>query len=124
MEKKVTYSAIVLDEKSRSKILSNLFIPDGWKIIAHHCTICLKGLPDEWKDRIGETIQITATEWGKTQKAIAIKIDDFERLMPGTSHVTVAINEEIGGKPKDSNEIDSWHFMGTTLNLTGTIEEL
>jgi len=126
MEKKILYSAIVLDDSSRSKILSAVAIPDGWKFIGHHFTIKLGELNDEEKKsyRIGESVTLICTKAGRTNKALALKVDNQTRFMDGTPHITVAVNVTAGGKPKDSNNIALFYEPVDKLILTGTIQEI
>lgn len=51
MEKRVLYSAVVLDEKSRTKLLERVgaLIPKNYEVIAHHMTIKLGELHPEQK---------------------------------------------------------------------------
>ena len=120
---KVLYSAIVLDNESHQKILDTIHIPEGWKTYAHHMTLSLSQLPEEWKNRIGEKVILNVDKVGSTDKAMALRVSNFERLMPGTPHITVAVDWENGGRPKDSNQIKDWTFK-IDLSLTGTIQEV
>lgn len=127
-KKKVLYSSIELIDSSKIKIINEIVIPEGWKRIKDlHCTICLGELPPEWKSRIGDIVRLYASEYGfdPENKVLAIKIDNFKRLIPGASHITVAINEENSGKPKDSNNIIDWQPLpNKILILTGIIQEI
>jgi len=60
----VLYSAVVLDTASRTFLLDFVddYIPEGWKVIAHHMTINLGELKD--KTDIGEEVTLTVTEVG------------------------------------------------------------
>lgn len=122
--KKILYSAIVLDDISRSKILSKVPIPEGWKIIAHHMTLCLGELPEKYKHLIGDYTSIVCSAIGQAEKAIALKVESPERFIPGQAHITVAINESAGAKPKDSNEITEWTPFQGKLLLGGLVEEI
>ena len=101
-------------------------IPKGWKFIGHHFTIKLGELNDEQKKsyRIGETVTLVCTKAGRTDKALALKVDNQTRLMDGTPHITVAVNEANGGKPKHSNDIALFYEPIGELTLTGTIQEV
>lgn len=122
--KKVQYSAIVLDEASHSKLLARIHVPEGWKTFAHHMTLCMGQLPESYKDRIGELVELVCIESGRTDTAIAVKVDNVKRIMPGTAHITVAVNVAEGGKPKDSNEITDWSRMHESFVLLGRIQEV
>ena len=124
MDKKVLYSAVVLDDISKTKILNSVQIPDGWEIICHHFTLCLGAVPEDKKYLLGKNVELIGNQIGQTDKALALKVNNFQRFMPGTSHITIAINKSAGAKPKDSNEINIWNDLGTTLYLSGNVEEI
>lgn len=122
--KKISYSAVLLDEASRENLISKLkpFIPEGWKIIAHHMTINMGPLKD--KGEVGKNVTITADHWAKDDKAMAVTVSGYERKMPGTAHVTIAINAEMGAKPKDSNNLAGWQPISNPITLSGTVAEV
>lgn len=122
---KIKYASLILDDKSNSKLLSSVghLIPDGWKVYAHHMTINFgKGLPDYLKDDLGKTKQIIATAIGKSDKALAVKVEGYhsDNEIP---HVTIAINVKEGGKPVMSNDIKDWQPLQSHINLSGKINE-
>ena len=121
-KKPVSYSAVVLDEKSRKSIIDRCSIPDGWKVYAHHMTIKMGELPEDMKHRIGETVTLTINKYGQSDMATAvgIKTDLSQNKIP---HVTVAINIIEGGKPKNSNDIKDWISL-PPFQVTGTIQEI
>lgn len=120
---KVSYSAVVLNDKSKNEILKIVEIPDGWKIINHHMTIKLGELPEELKSEIGKTVTLKVTKKGLSDKALAVGIETTlsKNKIP---HVTVAINAKGGAKPKDSNDIEDWEDLETPIYLKGRIEEV
>lgn len=120
---KVSYSAVVLNPQSKDAILNHLSIPNDWKIICHHMTIKLGELPENLKGKVGERVTLKVTELGKSDKAIAVKVetDLSQNAIP---HITVAINAKAGAKPKDSNDIKEWTPLEETFTVTGRIEEV
>lgn len=120
---KVSYSAVVLDQKSKEAILNHLSIPNDWKIICHHMTIKMGELPENMKGRINEKVTLKVSELGKSDKAIAVKVDTYlsQNAIP---HITVAINAKAGAKPKDSNDIKEWTPLDETFTVSGRIEEV
>jgi hypothetical protein len=124
-EKKASYSAVVLDEASHMALLDSMkeHIPEGWKEYAHHMTINLGPLKGD-RGEIGKTVTITASSWDINDKAIAVAVDGYERKMPGTAHVTVAVNSSSGGKPKDSNDLSNWKPLEKPISLNGTVLEV
>lgn len=123
--KRVAYSAVVLDETSHAALLNMMqpHIQEGWKTYAHHMTINMGPLKGDKSD-IGKTVTLTSRAWDSSDKAVAVAVDGYERRMPGTAHVTVAVNVTGGGKPKDSNDLKDWKPLEKPLSLTGTVTEV
>ena len=121
----ISYSAVVLNLASQKRILSLLkdMIPSDWKIICHHMTICMGELPVDLKPFLGHSVELTVTGIGMSDKALAVRVEGFDSNK-SVPHVTVAINEKNGGKPKDSNDIKSWGEFNGSLNLWGHVEEV
>lgn len=121
---KISYTAIILDNQSHNILLEKLkpFIPDGWKIYAHHMTINLG--PSKDKEILGKNFSLMATEWAKDDKVIAVGVDGFTLKDGRKPHVTVAVNTEGGGKPKDSNQLQNWQPISNPIALTGTAKEV
>ena len=118
------FASLVLDEKSRSKLLNEVsqYIPSGWKVIAHHMTINFgKGLPEDLKGDLGKTKAIRATEIGISDMAIAVKVLGYhsDNNIP---HVTIAVNPN-GGKPVMSNDITDWKPLELPIQLNGVVTE-
>lgn len=123
--KRIAYSAVVLDESSHAALLEAMrqHIPEGWKDYAHHMTINLGPLKGDRSD-IGKTVTLDAHSWDVSEKAAAVAVGGYERRIPGTAHVTVAVNVTGGGKPKDSNDLKDWKPLEKPLSLTGTVTEV
>lgn len=119
---KVSYSAVVLDKQSKDIVLKNVDVPNGWKIFAHHMTISLGSLPEQFKNLLGKKQKLRVTKLGKSDKAIALGVDS-ELSLNKIPHITVAINTSIGAKPKDSNEIQDWEDI-EPFELVGHVEEV
>jgi hypothetical protein len=135
--KNVMYSAIVLDEKSRQELLQRFVYGDDefndWIKICHHMTICMGELPEHIKRYwLDEEVELVITHIGRSDKALAVKVEGFFTLNKKTSfefeiidripHITIAINP-IDGAPKDSNYITNWEKI-ETIKLTGVVEEI
>lgn len=109
----ILYSAVVLDNASRTKLLNMVSdrIPEGWSVIAHHMTINLGPLKD--KTDIGTEVTLIVTDVGMTDKAMAVRVSGYPSKNENP-HVTIAVNPD-GGAPKMSNEITKWqpvrHFV-------------
>ena len=125
MDKRVIYTAVMLDEKTR-EILKQEFahlVPDGWDWIAHHMTITLGELPENLKTTmLGERVNLVVESLGINDKVIAIGVDGYysKNAKP---HITLAVNRANGGKPVMSNQIEDWKPHTINKLLTGTVEE-
>lgn len=121
---RVLYSAVVLDGKSRTRLLQAFAkdIPEGWKTIAHHMTIVFgKGLDD--KSEVGKQVELTVTELGISDMAMAVKVEGYPTAN-AIPHITLAINVAEGGKPVMSNNITNWVKLGINLKLNGIVTEI
>ena len=123
---KVLYSAVVLDNESKDKLVNALSkkLPEGWTVFAHHMTISFgKGLDD--KSEIGKSVTLVVTELGLSDKAMAVKVEGYptNNKIP---HVTVAVNTANGGKPFNSNQIKEWAVLDLVeiLELHGVVTEV
>lgn len=118
----ILYSAVVLDEKSRSRLLAAFgsVLPEGWTPIAHHMTISFgKSVPN--KEDLGKTVQLKVTELGKSDMAIAVRVDGYpsKNEIP---HITLGVNPE-GGKPVMSNLITDWKPV-KEVKLSGVVTNI
>jgi hypothetical protein len=122
---RITYSAVVLDKKSRSRLLEYMshYIPNHFEVIAHHMTINMGELKPEMKDRIGEQVTLKVVSVGISDMALAVGVEGFpsKNAIP---HVTVAINRKEGAKPFMSNKITNWQPVQFALDLTGVVTEV
>lgn len=132
----ITYSAIILDDKSKNLLLSTFIYPNpeflDWKKFADHSTICMGELPEHLKRYwLDEEITLTATHLGISDKSVAVKVQGFfnlsknSDLLPEESkiqHITLAINP-IDAKPVDSHNIIDWQSIAP-LKLRGVIKEI
>ena len=133
MEQSISYSGVVLDDKSRQQLL-NLDIPEGWEPVAHHMTITLgplahkKGKHDFSEAYpVGSEVEIPVVAIGIDERAMAVKVQPPSEVSKKISfpHVTVAVNREGGGKPFHSNKIPEENFQPLTgITLRGTVEEV
>ena len=123
-EDKILYSAVVLDDESRTKLLQTFQIPEGWKPIAHHMTIIFgKGLDD--KSEVGKEVELTVTELGVSDMAMAVKVEGYPSAN-AIPHITLAVNVAKGGKAVMSNNITNWDKvdLGYSLKLYGNVTEI
>ena len=136
--KGIAYTALVLDEASRQKLMK--FVPDGWTPHCHHMTLIAptvqKGrrLPEYY---LNQEATVTVRLIARDDKVIAGIIDPtLPGGPPGDSlpidgpafpHVTIATNPSTGGKPYMSNNLDPRRrimYLGNPIILSGVIREL
>ena len=140
----MSYSAIVLDEASKSKLLAALKdqIPVEWEVIAHHMTLCMGGLfgsknnTKDFSHLRGKKASFDIIKVGKSNRAMAVIVDTsaffctpaiehFKSLpkAPKFFHITVAIDRKNGAKPVDSNFITEFTDI-SPIELSGEIQEV
>ena len=127
--KRVSYSAVVLDESSKIKLI-NLFkpmIPEGWEIIAHHMTIKMGALDKDTQEKQdmedGKLIELKVIDYAIDNLVMAVGVEGY----PTTNtkpHITLAVNRADGGKPFFSNKLTEWRPLGFPLTLTGKVTEV
>lgn len=126
MGKKVSYCAVVLDEKGKNILASKVGneIPEDWKPIMHHMTIGFgKSLEDLGLNEYeGQTVELVVEALGKSKMAIAVKVNGFKTLN-NIPHITIAINANEGGKPVMSNDITNWENI-KSFTITGIIKNV
>lgn len=126
---KISYSGVVLDDKSRTKLIKvfERMIPKDWEIIARHMTIKLGGLEDgskEKQDMEDETeIHLNVTDYAIDDKVMAVGVKGYESTN-AKAHITMAVNRAEGGKPFMSNKLTDWRKIGFSFDLNGKIVEV
>ena len=121
----VSYSAVVLDEKSRSRLLERFkgMIPEGWEIIAHHMTINMGEIDPKYTKFLGLPVRLSVDDIAMDDNVIAVGVSGFggNNLHP---HITLAVNRQNGGKPMMSNNLTNWEKLKRPLLLTGKVTEV
>lgn len=122
---KVSYSAVVLDEESRTKLIQHLQsnIPEGWEVIAHHMTINMGEIDPQYEKYLGMKQKLVVKSIGISDMVMAVGVDGFYTTN-AIPHITVAVNRKEGGKPFMSNKITNWQPVQFALELTGVVEEV
>lgn len=120
----ILYSAVVLDNASRTKLLDRLYREilhsgNGWTIFGNHMTINLGPLKD--KTDIGKEVDLTVTHIGYSDMALAVKVEGYDSKNE-IAHITIAINPD-GGAPKMSNDITKWFPIGNFI-VKGVVTEV
>jgi len=123
---KVLYSAVVLDDDSHTMLVNafKTFIPKDFKIYAHHMTINMGELREEYKKYLGMTVMLKVVGLGIDEKAIAVKVEGFPTVNK-IPHVTLAVDVNNGGKPVMSNNITKWQpIKNMMFMLKGVVQEI
>ena len=120
--KSVNYSAAVLDEESRKKLL-DLDMPEGWKPVAHHMNITLGPLKEDSMYEVGQEVVMPIIAIGRDDRAMAVKVKAESANVKSFPHVTVAINPD-GGKPMHSKNIPEENFEKFSGTLRGIVTEI
>lgn len=118
----MSYTALVLDNESRTELIKKFLIPEKWEIIAHHMTINM-GEPNNGPARelVGETFQLKVVAKSMNSLVMAVKVDTLCPSVNEIKHITIAVNRKNGGKPFHSNELKHWNET-TVFELSGKIE--
>lgn len=138
----MTYSAIVLTDQDREKLISRWRdqIPEGWEILAHHCTIKMGSMPDGLRENMGLPVILTTAGFYINDKVCAVYVIVPTDLSPFMAnqypHITIAVNRSAGGKPMMSNDLikqaqandlsgDAVGTHSTTpMKVTGIVQEV
>jgi len=125
-KEKILYSAVVLNEESRNKLLALMRlcveVPEDWKRLAHHMTIVFKeGLPEELRDDLNEDVTLTVKSIGVSDGAIAASVEGYPSTKDNP-HITLAIPPN--GKPDNSNYIEDWKDVEDEILLQGKVSEI
>lgn len=122
---KISYSAVVLDEISRKRLIERFksIIPNGFEIIAHHMTINLGEIDSKYVRFLGMSINLTVTDVAMNDKVIAVGVSGFDSNN-SKPHITLAVNRKLGGKPMMSNSLTNWKEISTPLIISGVVSEV
>jgi len=122
---KVSYSAVVLDERSRKRLLEKFKseIPEGWEVIADHMTINLGEIDTKYAKYLGLVVNLTVNDIAINDKVMAVGVSGFysNNVKP---HITLAVNRANGGKPMMSNTLTNWKSIGRPLKISGSVTEV
>ena len=129
--KYVRYTAVVLDGKSKDKLYKVFAgkIPEGWKIIADHMTINLgdiKTIPENEK-YLNTKIFLSVNDFAADNMVMAIGVTPTNANIKSTNektHITIAVNEKNGAKPKMSNYLKDWENFKRPFLLSGIVTEV
>ena len=122
------YTAIVLTEKDRTRILENVSEgPHGWEVMCHHVTINMGRHKDGPMADVPLGTEFTfwisyRSQYKNKVSAVRVLNGEFKSDIK-VPHITIAVNRENGGKPNDSNLIENWS-SGSTIKVSGHLREV
>lgn len=132
-KKRISYTGIVLDNRSKDK-LSNFLktmikagkitIPDDWKFSADHITINMGPAIDPSILGKESFIKVLTYSFDENVVAIGVKLDmdvEFEKENP---HITIAYNNANGARPVMSNNLKFWKPVPKSFLISGIIKEV
>lgn len=124
---KIAYTAVVLDNASREKILEvhGKMIPEYWETICHHMTINMGSAKGKAKDLVGKTVSmvVDSIAFDNQLGVMAVGVSTDVPSKNKVKHITLAVNREVGGKPYLSNKLTEWMRM-TPILVSGTVTEV
>ena len=123
-ESKVSYSAVVLDKKSKEKLLNMGTMQDGWEPAATHMTINTGQLSDP--SMKGKTIKLEVIEAAENEQVVAAKVailDPTLQVRNRTPHIVIALNKKKGGKLSMGKSLEGWVKVRSII-LSGEIKEI
>ena len=96
------YSAYVIDETSRARVLAT-FPPRFPEVIAHHIT---HQFPDDSMPPHQSSVKVIGYAASHRLECLVVSIDGkIERPSGGIYHITLSIDREQGAKPVHSNHV-------------------
>lgn len=133
-KRKIAYSGIVLTNKSKTEMVNYIFNNSitskelkkdlkNWEILAHHMTINMGPVKEEYKPLLGQSFDLLVTHVGYTDKVLAVKVETQFVTKNKDPHITVAVNKQKGGKPVMANEITEWIPI-FPFEVEGKLEEI
>ena len=131
--KQISYTGIVLDNKSKEKIklflkemkkVGKILIPDDWTLSADHITINTGKAID--KNLLGQQEECKVVSYSQDQNVIAlgVSIGSDVELYDKKPHITIAFNEPNGARPVMSQKLQKWIPVPRSFMLSGTIKEV
>jgi hypothetical protein len=122
-ESRSVYCGVLLDEESYNTLLNEFgkLIPKDWVIKAHHMTISF-GKPCNPEEE-GKNVKLKIDAFGMDDRVAMVKVSGY-RSENETPHVTLAVNENGGGKAKHSNEIKELIPVNKNIIINGTVTNL
>jgi hypothetical protein len=117
------YTALVLDDASRTLLLQHVAVPDGWQKVAHHMTVNMgEATQGPANHLVGKVFTLRADYIASDDRVIAVAVETKVPSKNEKKHITVAVNRDGGGKPVHSNQLTEWKKLPQTIELKGTVK--
>ena len=122
---KISYSAVVLDEKSKQKLVDKFksIIPKNWKILANHMTINLGEIDPNYEKYLGMNIRLSVDDVAMNNNVIAVGVSNFPSKKP-KPHITIAVNSSNNAKSNMSDALTDWKDIERPFFIVGKVTEV
>jgi hypothetical protein len=127
------YTAIVLDEASRERLLDSSCVTtvgrsDGslFDYVGHHMTVNMgrHSIGPMADVPLGTVVDLTVTRIGGIpNRVLAVTVKGNFKSKNETPHITCGVNRAIGARPVESNDITNW-LKVPEIELQGRLEEV
>jgi len=121
----ISYSAVVLDEKSKQKLIQKFknIIPENWMIMCDHMTINSGEIDLELKKYLGLAVRLSINDMAIDENVIAVGVSGFKSFNK-KPHITLAINAQNDGEQMMSNKLTDWKMLKRPLFIVGKVTEV
>ena len=122
---RIQYSAVVLDDKSKHRLLKKLqnVIPEDWEKHADHMTINVGEIDPEFERYLGMAVKLNVEKIGIDDKVIAVTASGFPTKSE-KPHITIAVNTKMGGRPSMAKNLTNWELMKRPFPVFGKVTEI
>jgi hypothetical protein len=122
----MTYIAVVFPVEEKQKLLTefwklNLSVQGQWKFYAHHMTVNM-GMEEPGLSLLEKEAEVTVHSYSFNELVIAFAVDCDMPSHNNVKHITIAVNESLGGKPKYSKDLVQWFPLETPFKVKGTVK--
>jgi hypothetical protein len=118
----ISYSAVVLDEKSKLKLIEKFkhIIPNNFEIIADHMTINTGKINLDCEKYLGLSIRLNVDEIAITNNIISVGVDGFKSYN-GKPHIILAVDKN---KYDMFKTLNNYEKIKRSFYITGIVKEV
>lgn len=121
---KPSYTAVVLRDAERAKLLSAYPAPEGFEPIAHHMTINMGPASNgPAANMLGQEAVLKIISVASDDKVMAVEVETNVPSINKRKHITIGVNRAAGGKPVQSNNLANWRSV-PPLQIHGIVAEV